>query len=74
MTGGRVTKSYDIASPRLKTKHSVKTGYTMDIAIRNVEILCSYPDIVLSEVTLRVVVLQIVQNVKNIIETRPEFF
>jgi len=46
----------------------------MDIAIGSVEIIRTYPNIVRCEISLRIVVLEIVQNIKNIIETRPEFF
>ena len=74
MTGGRITKTYDVATPWFQTEHGVETCDAVYITVRDIQVICAGYYILLVEIMLRVIVLEIVEDVKDVVKTGFEFF
>jgi hypothetical protein len=73
MTGGRITETYNIASSRFQTEHGIETCYAVCIAVRDIQIIGAYLYIIFIEITLGIIILEIMKNIENIIQGRFEF-
>ena len=74
MAGGRITEANDISSPRFQAEHGIETCNAMCITVGNIQVISADLYIVLAEIMLGIVILEIMENIQDIIESRFKFF
>jgi hypothetical protein len=74
MTRGGVAETYNIASSRFQAEHCIETGHTMRVAVRDIQVVRTCLYIRFIEISLRVVILEVMEHIENIIQGRFEFF
>jgi hypothetical protein len=74
MTGGRITETYNIAPPRFQTEHGIKACYAVRIAVRDIQVIRAYFYVIFIEITLGIIILEVMEDIEDIIQGRFEFF
>jgi len=69
-----IAKPYDIAAPWLEAEHGVEACNAVHVAVGNFQVVRTGPDIFFCKVVFRVVILEIMEYIKDIIQRRIEFF